>query len=235
MEYRFEPDNPFFGGILVYTMAVIGFNALWNLRRTTEQLDEFKTVVNTTGQRPPLVVTLEMASEAEGVGLVANSVLKNPQSIAAAIQGSEQVPSIVYGDLPPTDTLRIDSSYRLMNVPPTVMTHAAQIATGSAYEAAKDLIELTYGRNPQRWPRLVEYFRHLRNAAFHRNTFNFIAPRGRASAIDPNNPPSWRTSVMSDDASMNSRRFVEDFLLIGDIPILLGDASIQLRKDGVFA
>ncbi len=56
--------------------------------------------------------------------------------------------------------------------------------------------------------------------------------RDKTNAIDTSNPPNWRTSAMPDDAAMNSREFVEDLLLAGDIPILLGDVAVQLRADG---
>ena len=128
MEFRFEPSHPFFDGILVYTMAVIGINALWNLSKATEQLGEFQRIVNTTGKLPPLVVTLEMAHEAEGVGLVGNNVLKNGGGIAEAIQRSEAVPPIIFSDLPPTGALQIDTSYSIINVPPAILKHGAQVA-----------------------------------------------------------------------------------------------------------
>ena len=233
MEYHFDAPHPFFGSILVYTLAVLGFNALWNLKRVQEQLTDFQTMINRTGRLPSLTVTLHMAKEAEGTGIAANSVLKNPQEIATAIQESQPLPPIIYADLPPTGTLQTDPSYQLMLVPPTVMTLAAQVAVGSAYESVKDKIEKAYGRNPQEWPKAVEYFRHLRNAAFHGNKFNITPPRGRLTAIDPANPSRWRNSVMPDDNSMNSHHFVEDFILAGDCPILLGDVSDQLKADAV--
>ena len=110
---------------------------------------------------------------------------------------------------------------------------AAQVAVGSAYESVKDVMEGAYGRDPAKWPKIIEYFRHVRNGCFHRNEFNILAPRGKASAIDHANPPQWRHSVMTDDVSMNTRQVFGDFLDVGDCPVLLGDVASQLDSDGL--
>ena len=78
----------------------------------------------------------------------------------------------------------------------------------------------------------MQYLRHLRNAFFHGNRFTIKPWRG-IPAIDPSNPPTWRSSVMADDNSLKGRMMFFDFLRAGDIPILLADVDESLRRDGI--
>lgn len=186
-----------------------------------------------TGELRAGLDIFELKFPLEGLGLVADSLLKNGGEFAKAIQGPGSIPTIVYGDLAPTGATVFHVSHRIMNVPSAVMQQAARVAVGSAYGSVRDSIENEYGCNPEKWPKIIEYFRHLHNASSHQNTFKLVPLSGQTDAIDISSPPSWRTSTMPTDASMNSRKFVGDFLLAGDIPVLLGDVAEQLRADDI--
>jgi hypothetical protein len=77
---------------------------------------------------------------------------------------------------------------------------------------------------------LIAY--HCRNAAFHGNKFLVQSYRGRPG-IDSSHPPSWRSSIMPDDATMNAKTLIGDWLGLGDVPILLGDVDELLKRNGV--
>jgi len=234
MDYEFTKDHHFFQEVVVYTMAVIGFNSLYNLQRVREQLASFTNLVNEERRLPNnFTVTLDMAAEAEGVGHVANSVLLNAQEISTAVQNSKAIPIIKYSDAPATGTLVTDDTYRRIEVPPAVMIYSSQLSVGSAFERVKEEIESKYGPGPQNWPPLLQYFRHLRNACFHGNEFLIRTRRGQPG-IDPHNPPVWRDSTMADDATMNTKVLFEEFWGVGDVPIFLGDVDEFLRAKSVF-
>jgi len=168
-------------------------------------------------------------------GRVVDSIFLNVREITLAIQNSTQVSCVRCEVADATPVLSRSQSKQLggHHLPGNIVHQAAQVAAGSAYETIKDKVEAAYGRDPVSWPKVVEYFRHIRNGCFHNNRFNIQAPRGRTSSINTSNPPKWRTSIMLDDASMNSRWVFGDFLDGGDCPILLADVANQLKHDAV--
>lgn len=238
MEYVVDSSHPFFREILVHYLAFLGFAAIVNLGRSRVKVRQLEDMLNRE-QRLPTQFTfpLDFPPHVRGAGRVADSVLLNAQDLAVAIQDGTPIPPIRYEDAEPTAPIskaRSKQSYSLHRKnPPGYLYQAAQVSLGSAYESVKDKIERAYGRDPVRWPKVMEYFRHIRNGCFHNNMFNIRPPQRRTTAIDANNPPSWRTSVMPSDATMNTRGVLGDFLDVGDCPILLGDVAKQLQSDGV--
>ncbi|MFQ5879360.1 MAG: hypothetical protein ACE5IZ_04185 [Dehalococcoidia bacterium] len=163
-------------------------------------------------------------------GNVVSCTLLNCQSFANNVLQGRQVTKISYVD---EDLVTPMSGRRVKKpLPPLVLWPTAQVTLGSAYERMKDPIELRLGQDPRQWPPLLQYFRHCRNAAFHGNQFDVRAYKGRP-AIDPSAPPVWRGSVMPDDATMNARHLIGDWLDVGDVPILLGDVDELLNQSGV--
>ena len=238
MQYVFDENHPFLREIMVHTLAVLGFTAVVDLGRTRETVKQLENIINREKRLPTeITFPLDFPPRVRGAGCVADSVLLNAQDIALGIQSSVSISIIHYEDADataPVPPSRWQQPGSLHYKPPPGYLHlAAQVSAGSAYEAIKDEIGNAYGPDPTSWPKVLEYFRHVRNGCFHKNRFDGRPPRGKRTAIDASNPPRWRISVMPDDASMNSRAVFGDFLDVGDCPILLGDVANQLRYDGV--
>ncbi len=238
MEYIFDTEHPFFREIMVYTTAVLSMMSLLNLGRIREAIEQLKEMgVSRSGNIHSFTFPPHTQDSIRTAGRVVDSILLNARDITLAIQGSTPVFCIRYEDTEATPPLSRNQSNQLgvpsYQIPGGVLHLAAQVVAGSAYETIKDKIEAAYGRDPVSWPKVIEYFRHVRNGCFHNNRFNVQPPRGKLWGIDVGNPPRWRTSIMPDDASINNRWVFGDFLDIGDCPILLGDVVGQLKRDGV--
>lgn len=82
-------------------------------------------------------------------------------------------------------------------------------AIGMAYESSKDILIRALGPDPTRWPVELQFFRHARNASFHRNTFD-IRPYQGQNPIDESDPPRWRSYVIP-SALVDGSRFMNDF------------------------
>lgn len=237
MEYIIDGTHPFFREILVHYSAVLGFAAMINLGRSRDAVKQLEGIVNRERRIPNnFTFPLDMPPVVRGAGFVCDSVLLNAQAIIEAIQGSAPI-VIRYEDADPTApavSSSIPQPYSLhVKSPPGLHYLAAQVSVGSAYESVKDNIERAYGCDPVSWPKVIEYFRHVRNGCFHHNSFSVRPHRGKSTAIDPANPPQWRSSTMTDDAFMNTRDVFGDFLEVGDCPILLGDVAKRMQDDGV--
>ena len=160
--------------------------------------------------------------------MVSSTLIKS-QRFASEVQEGRPISTISYVGM---DLVSPESGQRVWKpIPPVALSPIAQVAIGSAYERVKDDIETKWGTDLRSWPPLLQYFRHCRNAAFHRNCFN-VCQHGSRPGIDPPALPSWRSSVMKDDATMNKRQLIGDWLDIGDVPILLGDVRELLKRVG---
>lgn len=82
-------------------------------------------------------------------------------------------------------------------------------AIGMAYESSKDILIRALGPDPTCWPVELQFFRHARNASFHRNTFD-IRPYQGQNTIDESDPPRWRSCVIP-SALVDGSRFMNDF------------------------
>ena len=237
MEYIFDVEHPLFREIMVCTTAVLSMIALLNLGRTRVAIEQLKEMLNHPGSGRRVVLPPHTQDKIRTAGRVVDSILLNARDITLAIQSSTPVSCIRYEDTDATPPLSQSQSNQLdgpsFQIPRGTLHLAAQVAAGSAYETIKDKIEAAYGRDPVSWPKVIEYFRHVRNGCFHNNRFSVQPPRRKPKAIDPDNPPRWRTSIMTDDASINSRWVFGDLLDMGDCPVLLGDVANQLKHDAV--
>jgi hypothetical protein len=151
----------------------------------------------------------------------------NCQVFASEIQTGLPISTVTWVD---EDTISSESGKRtetLMEVE-TTLAPVALVTIGAAYERVKDSIEATWKEDPLMWPSELQYFRHCRNAAFHGNHFLVLPYRG-GPTIDPENPPTWRSSKMPDTETMNTKTLIGDWLGLGDVPILLGDIDELLR------
>ena len=169
-------------------------------------------------------------------GQVAGSILVNLLEIAESIQLKKLVSRIQFEEnLFPTSGAQYPAEGELPFGP--VLESAARVCLGSAYESVLPSLRRTFGADFGKWPPVLQYFRHLRNAASHGNHFD-IRPRRKVRgksqpAIDPKNPPTWRTSVMPDDASMQGKLLFHEFLRPGDVPVLLCDIDLFLLGKGL--
>ena len=163
-------------------------------------------------------------------GRVVDSILRNTDEVLLALGSGRASCPLVY-DEADASGLKTDQRAPDYRVPPEVWKMITQVCIGSAYERVKDKITACYGSDPWKWPRELEYFRHVRNGCFHGNTFNLRRRGKRATAINPLQPPSWRTSVLIDDLSVQGKPVWGGVLGAGDVPVLLGDIATRLQQD----
>lgn len=163
-------------------------------------------------------------------GRIVDSILRNTDQVLAALNTKEGPAYLIYDE---ADASNLQSGGRSPDyrIPPDAWNLISQVCIGSAYERVNSAIRIRYGRDVWKWPRELEYFRHVRNGCFHGNTFDLRPARLRSTAIDPLNPPSWRTSSLQDDTSVQGTIVLGGVLNSGDIPILLGDIAERLQKD----
>lgn len=233
-EYAFDSSNHFFGEIIAFSLPFIGLLALARFADLKQQEKLLVCRVNVlsrgvdlpSGRIPNIVIPDKNAI----VGKVVSSTLVSCQRFATEAQAGKSISAVRYVDM---DLVSPEPGERVRKpIPPVALPPIAVVAIGSAYERAKDKIEAKWGVDSHGWPPLLQYLRHCRNAAFHGNVFD-VRPYKGHPAIDTSSPPMWRFSVMPDDTTMNKRRLIGDWLDLGDVPILLGDADELLKVSGV--
>lgn len=207
----FERDHLFFAEVLTYATTQVCMTFSHYL--TNEQsLPSKKYILNR--------------------GRIVDSILRNTDEVLAAL-GTKNVPSqLIYdeADASSLDTSRRAPDYR---VPPEAWNMIGQVCVGSAFERVISRIRSRYGRDLWKWPRELDYFYHVRNGCFHGNVFNLRPQKPRKTVINPLCPPSWRTSVLVDDASVQGKVVFGGMLTSGDVPILLRDVARRLQENSV--
>jgi len=233
-QYVFDSSSHFFREIIAFSLPLIGLLAL---ARFTDLKDQVKLLVSranvlSRGLKLPSekIANIVIPDKNAILGNVVSSTLVNSQRFAIEAQAGKPISAVLYVDM---DLVSPEPGKRVLKpIPPEFPPQIAIVTIGSAYERVRDNIEAKWGVDSHLWPPLLQYFRHCRNAAFHGNLFD-IRPYKGQPAIDTSSPPMWRSSIMPDDASMNKKRLIGDWLLLGDVPILLGDVDELLRVSGV--
>jgi len=233
-QYVFDSNSHFFGEIIAFSLPLIGLLALARFTDLKAQVKLLVARANVLsgGLKLPSgkIANIVIPDKNAVLGNIVNSTLINSQRFAMEAQGGKLISAVHYVDM---DLVSPEPGRRVLKpIPPEALRPIAIVTIGSAYERVKDNIEAKWDVDSHSWPPLLQYFRHCRNAAFHGNVFD-IRPFKGQSAIDTSSPPMWRSSVMPNDASMNNRRLIGDWLGPGDVPILLGDVDELLRGSGV--
>jgi hypothetical protein len=225
-EYDFNSSSHFFEDIFTFSLPRLGCIALARFPELKSQVRQLVTRCNVSGRgfRLPSrsIPNIVIPDKNVVPGKVVSSTLLNQQG--------SPIPTISYADGDLVSSLpggRVTKPF-----PSAVLPPIAQVTIGSAYERVKDRIKNEWRADPHLWPPILQYFHHCRNAAFHGNHFD-VRRYQRRPGIDSSAPPSWRSSVMLDDDSMNTRQLMGDWLDIGDVPILLGDVSDVLKASGI--
>ena len=223
--FEFDNRHHFFDQILAFAVVLTGACSVIRSVQLKAMLDALNK-----GQDPGfggLIVG----------GQGAGSILVNLLEIAESIQLKKLVSRIQFEENPfHTSGAQYPAEGELPFGP--VLESAARVCLGSAYESVGPSLRKTFGADFGKWPPVLQYFRHLRNAASHGNHFD-IRPRRkvpgkkRQPAIDPKDRPTWRTSVMPDDASMRGKLPFDEFLRHGDVPVLLCDIDLFLLGKGI--
>jgi hypothetical protein len=234
-EYVFDGNSHFFREMIAFSLPFIGLLAL---ARFTDLKDQVKHVVSrhnvlSRGLKLPSeeIPNIVIPDKNAILGNVVCSTLVNSQRFALEAQTGKPISTLRYVDV---DLVSPEVGKRVYKpIPQEALPPIAIVTLGSAYERVKDKMEVKWQADPRSWPPLLQYFRHCRNAAFHGNIFDIHPGRRGQSAIDISSPPAWRSSIMPDDASMNKKRLIGDWLDLGDVPILLGDLDEFLRMSGV--
>ena len=233
-QYVFDSSSHFFREIIAFSLPFIGLLAMARFTDLKAQVKSLVTRANVlsrgvklpSGKIPNVVIPDKNAI----LGNVVSSTLVNCQRFAMEAQAGKPISAVRYVDM---DIVSPEPGKRVRKpIPREALPPIAIVTIGSAYGRVKDKIEVKWGEDPRLWPPLLQYFRHCRNAAFHGNVFD-IRPYHSRPAIDTSSPPMWRSSIMPDDASMNKKRLIGDWLDLGDVPILLGDVDELLRVSGV--
>ena len=233
-QYVFDANSHFFREIIAFSLPFIGILAL---ARFADLKAQIKSLVNRAnvlsrglGLPSERIANIVIPDKNAILGNVVSSTLVNSQHFATEAQTGKAISALRYVDM---DLVSPEPGERVHKpIPQEALPPIAVVTIGSAYERVKDKIEAKWGADPHLWPPLLQYFRHCRNAAFHGNVF-YIHPHKGHSAIDVSSPPAWRSSIMPDDASMNKRRLIGDWLDLGDVPILLGDVDELLIVSGL--
>jgi hypothetical protein len=234
-QYVFDSSSHFFREIIAFSLPFIGLLALVRFTDLKAQVKSLVTRHNVLlrGVALPseVIANIVIPDNNAILGNIVSSTLVNSQRFAVEAQEGKHISAICYVDV---DLVSPEPGKRVLKpIPPAALPPIAIITIGSAYERVKDNIEAKWGVDSHLWPPLLQYFRHCRNAAFHGNVFNIRPTKKGRPAIDTSSPPVWRSSIMPDEASMNKKRLIGEWLDLGDVPILLGDVDELLRVSGV--
>jgi hypothetical protein len=234
-EFTFDSESYFFEEIRTFSIPFVGLVAVVRFPELKAQVDylisRYKLQQQRISMPDEVIPNIVIPDMFTVTGNVVTSTLMGCQAIASDIQNGEAVRSVRWVD----EALLSREDGVLIETPMEVekqLAPTAQVTLGAAFERVKDAIEGEWGNNPSTWPSELQYFRHCRNAAYHGNRFLIFSYHG-IPGIDPSNPPTWRSSIMSDASTMNGRGLIGDWLSIGDIPVLLGDVETILRQNGV--
>lgn len=233
-QYIFDSSSHFFREIIAFSLPLIGLLALARFTDLKAQIKLLAARANVLSRGLKLprgnIANIVIPDKNAVLGNVVNSTLINSQRFAIEAQEGKSISAVRYVDM---DLVSPEPGKRVLKpIPPEALPPISIVTIGSAYERVKDKIEAKWGVDPHLWPPLLQYFRHCRNAAFHGNVFDIRSYKGQP-AIDTSSPPVWRSSIMPDDASMNKKCLISDWLDPGDVPILLGDVDELLRGSGV--
>ncbi len=166
-------------------------------------------------------------------GRIVDSILRNTDEVLVAL-GTRDVPSqLVYDE---ADASGVHAGQRAPDykVPPEAWNMISQVCIGSAFERVIRELRSHYGGDPWMWPRELEYFYHVRNGCFHGNAFAPRPRNHRKTAIDPLHPPSWRTSVLADDASIRGKAVLGGVLASGACPSCLAISPSDFARTVFF-
>lgn len=241
----FDDDHYFLAQATTFVIGLLAAHSMSNLVRIRKQIadadaagmfkrERFEEALR-TGKKIELTLDLELADEIQIAGKVVHSGIKNPDALLETVLRFGA--TIDRLDVFELDKKPVPKVTKPGRAPASFHNAAiAQVCVGFAYESVKDRLHHAYGSDPLQWDPMLQYFRHLRNAASHRNRFR-IDPRRRGKevtpGIDPKQPPTWRSSVMPDDTTMNGLIAFFDFVGPGDILILLADIDAKLLSDGL--
>jgi len=234
-QYVFDSSSHFFREVIAFSLPFIGLLALArfpDLKAQVKSLVARHNVLLRGVALPSEVIANIVIPDNNAIlGNIVSSTLVNCQRFAIEAQAGKPISAVCYVDM---DLVSPEPGKRVRKpIPRETLPPIAIVTIGSAYERVKDKIEVKWGADPHLWPTLLQYFRHCRNAAFHGNVFNIRPTKKGWPAIDTSSPPVWRSSIMPDEASMNKKRLIGDWLDLGDVPILLGDVDELLKVSGV--
>jgi len=232
--YVFNSSRHFFTEIVTFSLPLIGLLAMTRFTDLKDQVQSLVARCNALSRGLKLphrkIANIVIPDKNAILGNVVSSTLINSQRFALEAQQGKPISAVDYVDM---DLVSPEPGKRVFKpIPPEALPPIAIVTIGSAYERVKDSIEAKWGTKPRLWPPLLQYFRHCRNAAFHGNVFDIFPYKGHPG-IDTSVPPLWRSSIMPDDATMNRKHLIGEWLDIGDVPILLGDVDELLRGSGV--
>lgn len=245
INHIFDESHHFLEQAVTFVISLLGVHSMANLLSVREEIaaaeaagmfkrERFEEALR-TGKKIELALDLELSDEVHMAGKVVHSGIKDPDALLRTVlQFGATVDRLEVFELDEKPVPRVAKPGRA----PASFHNAAvaQVCVGSAYESVKDRLEDAYGKDPLQWDPMLQYFRHLRNAASHRNRFRIDSRRLKGKVfpgIDPGSPPTWRSSVMPDATTMNGRIAFFDFVGPGDIMILLADVDAKLLEDGV--
>lgn len=233
-QYDFDSSKYFFAEIVTFSMTLVGFQGIFSFDRAKKELNSLVTFIE--GRRKGLALPRHTVSNVvipdlnEVLGQIVTCTLVDSQHFAVSIQTGGPVTKLSYADqglVTPMEGRRVE-----IKIPEAVLPLVAQVTVGSAFEQVSERFEKRWTKDTWKWPPLLQYFRHIRNAAFHGNSFEVRSYRGKPG-IDASNPPTWRSSVMPDDNSMNGQKFMGGWWKPGDVPIFLGEVGEFLRTSGI--
>ena len=202
-EFEFLRGERFFEQMVTFSLAVTGFRAIVSPESLVERR-KGRISYSLGG----LIVE----------GKVCGSIVKALE-VAETVKMRQEIIRVAFEENSfPTTPSGGDVSVYLDSVASVCIIAANQSIEGPMKATGKVLT----------WPPEIQYLRLLRHAAAHGNKFKIENVGKGIPGIDRNMPPKWRTSVMPNVDHMQGKQLFDEFLLPGDIPVLLSDIQQML-------
>lgn len=217
---RYTPDksHPFYPEMLQFFVSFTTLNSLLiSAELYKKQQDADKKLVETQEGKAVLVVIpdlrmpliiAEQACDEQCViypGDVIDYLLEN---LSPPSQLHFEMRPFVNKVFPKPEDVQIQVSNHMATSVETLVCYLI----GGAFERYSAHFENTHGSDPKGWSPELQFFKYLRNACFHSNTFSFRPIRG-VDRIDPTNPPQWHTYTMPSDLAMKGRKAIDEYFL----------------------
>ena len=226
--YSVDGSHPFFDEVLQFNVSAISLQALLVssiIRKASGDVAGNADPERITGQLPLVEVPdlrLEMSLLEENCP---DRCVVNTESTVDYVMGATSRPAqLIFalwpsgGDFPDVSAIKDKLETHIGQSLETIVCYLI----GGAFERYNEHFKTKFGKDQSTWPPEVQFFRHLRNACFHGNTFNMWRWRG-SDQIDPANPPKWHIYTMPEDRAMNGKKAINGFFRIPHVLPLLHD------------
>lgn len=223
--FAVDENHPFYDEILQFFVSTISLTVLtWAFIVDKNFRERPMNVIETPSGQARIITLPNLRREIHFIELECpEECILNPTTAIDYILGNKGRPTQLFFEIdplrwnPPTE--REINVKLISHMEPSLQTIVCYLV-GGAYERLKNHFNHKYGRD---WPPELQFFRHLRNACFHKNIFNIHKRRNGSNQIDPFNPPTWHTYIMQSDEEMLGKKAIDGFFRLPHILPFLYD------------